>query len=90
MNVEKIKQELEAKGFVWEDVLSFVYDDYEIFMASPTIQSQIVGILKAMVEDAERNPRDYMRGTRLEVSVDFVEETRKILRDIAQSLGFYH
>jgi hypothetical protein len=90
MNVEKVKQELEAKGFVWEDVLGGMYDYYEVFMASPTIQSQIVGILKAMVEDAERNPRDYMRGTRLEVSVDFVEETRKIILDIAQSLGFYH
>jgi hypothetical protein len=90
MNVEKVKQELEAKGFVWEDVLGGMYDYYEVFMASPTIQSQIVGILKGMVEDAERNPRDYMRGSRLEVSVDFVEETRKIIRDIAQSLGFYH
>ena len=90
MNVEKVKQELGAKGFVWEDVLKGFYDYYEIFMASPTIQSQICEILKGMVEDVERNPKDYMRGTRLEVSVDFVEETRKIIVDIAQSLGFYH
>jgi len=90
MNVEKVKQELEAKGFIWGDVLRGLYDYYEVFMASPTIQSQIANILKGMVEDAERDPKNYIRGTRLEVSVDFVEETRKIIVDIAHSLGFFH
>jgi hypothetical protein len=31
-----------------------------------------------------------MRGTRLEVYIDVVEETRKIILDIARSLGFFH
>ncbi len=87
MNVEKLKQELESQGFVWIDVLRGMYDYYEVFMASPTLQQQIVGILRDMLDDALRNPRDYVRGTRLEVSVDFVEETRKIIIDIARLLS---
>jgi hypothetical protein len=90
MNVEKVKQELEAKGFVWEDVLGGNYDYYDVFMASPTIQSKIFEILRGMIEDIEQDPKNYMRGTRLEVYIDVVEETRKIILDIAHSLGFFH